>query len=180
MSGQSTPAERLAGKVDLLADAMVGYQVAVDTLAESYDTLNTREREALALEVENKRKIGLKAINAVADAYDDSFDSLNVLDNKVKEATTAQEDFAESSAKVSEEFGDSAENVTKAYMLMGANADMFIKATTSSVRALQAKAEAIREGGNDLDNLANATQDYLVAEKELEPVLMAMAAIFFR
>jgi len=65
-------------------------------------------------------------------------------------------------------------------MLMGANADMFIKATTSSVRALQAKAEAIREGGNDLDNLANATQDYLVAEKELEPVLMAMAAIFFR
>jgi len=93
MSGQSTPAERLAGKVDLLADAMVGYQVAVDTLAESYDTLNTREREALALEVENKRKIGLKAINAVADAYDDSFDSLNVLDNKVKEATTAQEAF---------------------------------------------------------------------------------------
>ena len=95
MSGQATPAEKLAGKVDLLADAMVGYQVAVDTLADSYDTLNTEERENAEIQVDKRRVELEKAVNAVIEenkeAVDDLSNSLLALTSATskKEAYTA-------------------------------------------------------------------------------------------
>ena len=86
MSGQMSPAEKLAGKIDLLADAVVGYTVINDELTNSYEDLTSEQRASLELRKELARQTMSDIGRGVAEANKEAIENLAELSEEMEDA----------------------------------------------------------------------------------------------
>jgi len=199
MTGQMSPAQRLAGQVDLLADAVVGYTLVNDELTNSYEDLTTKERGELELRKELARQTLDVVGRGIAEANSEAFESLAELDAEMETARENSRFYLvalEQLGKYLPNIGDLLDDAKKEFEDLGsrdpspiARAIADIKANAKQygllskeiapvVALLTALGAVSAEYNTTIKGSADATNDHRLALLEIEDPLRSLARIY--